>query len=154
MEYEFFFGGSSVFSNFFPAKYVLYGVEFPSTEHGFMWSKAVTFSDSEYAEKILQEKDPRKAKKLGRKVRNFNDDVWNKVSYNIMKSHNEAKFTQNDDLKKILLGTKNKKLIEASPFDRLWGIGYSKHKALTNINKWGKNLQGTLLEEIKKSFSH
>ncbi len=73
---------------------------------------------------ILTETDPYKIKKYGRKVKNFDNKIWDKVKYDIMYQANILKYSQNEDLLKLLLSTEGNKLVEASPYDSIWGIGF------------------------------
>ena len=90
-----------------------------------MWCKAKYFKDEYTAEKILEEKDdPLKCKQLGRSVKNYNDDAWDKVRYQYMLECNWQKYSQNKDLETELTDHKydNKTFVEASPTDGVWGI--------------------------------
>ena len=110
-----------------------------------MWMKAITFADNETAEKIMNESDPKKIKKLGRKVKNFNEKIWSNVSYHIMKQINLAKYFYNEDLKNILLSTNKSYLFEDSPFDYKWGVGKDGS---------GQNLLGKVLMEVREYFQN
>ena len=98
---------------------------------------------------ILNEPDPFLQKMLGRKVPNFDEQLWEVHRYAIVKSGNYLKFTQNEALKKILLQTGDRELVEASPVDRIWGIGFSAEKAMENRHRWGLNLLGKVLMEVR-----
>lgn len=150
-DYVFFWGGT--FSNFFKVKG---GVNyknhnFPTTEHAFMYAKALHFKDEDIAEQLLTvSRDPKKAKALGRKVKNFSDLEWDKVKYQIMLDVNREKYKQ-EDARKELLDTGRRKLVEASPFDRVWGVKMSENDPLIlNPKNWkGQNLLGKVLDDAK-----
>lgn len=94
-------------------------------------------------------------KHLGRKVKNYDDSVWCKKRFNIVKFGLTLKFSQNPKLKEQLLAVGSKKLVEASPYDKIWGIGLSYEDA-KNVpeNKWpGLNLLGKVLDEVKEELS-
>lgn len=93
-------------------------------------------------------------KNLGRQVKNFDEKAWNEKSVKNMKFGAKLKFTQNQDLKDILLNTQNKNLVEASPYDKIWGTGLNKENSMkTDPNKWpGKNLLGQVLDNVKKEI--
>lgn len=149
-KYVFFFG--SVFSNFYmPCRVCIDGVEFSSSEQAFMWFKAKYFQDEETADEILKTNIPAKAKKLGRKVKNFNTDEWMKVCKVYMKKACMAKFTQNEDLKKEIIKYKNQKFVEASPYDKIWGVGLGEEDdRILDENNWlGTNFLGQVLSEIR-----
>ncbi len=127
------------------------GQNYPTAEHWMMAGKARLFKDEEVLAEILEATSPAKAKKLGRKVRKFNEGVWKKHRYEIVKQGNLLKFGQHEDLKIFLLGTSNRVLVEASPLDKIWGIGLSKdrHDA-RRPEKWkGENLLGFALMEVR-----
>lgn len=88
-----------------------------------MWSKAMLFDDTEIAGQILAASHPHRMKTLGRQVRGFDHTVWEARRYAIVVAGNIAKFGQHPDPRSYLLGTGNRVLAEASPVDRIWGIG-------------------------------
>lgn len=98
---------------------------------------------------IMNTADPREQKALGRMVPNFNEDVWNSHSYEIVKWGNYYKFTQDETLRDLLLGTGQRELVEASPRDKIWGIGFAANNAAKNRSKWGRNLLGKALMEVR-----
>lgn len=141
-----------MFSNFYKQSYTINGIHFKTSEHGFMYSKALLFEDSKMAEEILEAATPKDAKVLGRKVRGFDEDVWKKHRHKIMFMHCYQKFSHKK-LKTILCGTGESTLVEASPRDKIWGIGYSKKDAFNvSIDKWGQNLLGKTLMKVRSAF--
>lgn len=128
-------------------------VTFPSAEHWMMVQKALLFKDAEMARKILEVPDDMGAvKALGRKVKNFNEATWVSARKGIVLEGNLHKFRQNKELKAKLLATGTKRIVEASPRDRIWGIGYGAKNALKNRERWGLNLLGLALEETRRSL--
>ncbi|OCG77517.1 hypothetical protein A9G44_04670 [Gilliamella sp. Occ4-3] len=119
-----------------------------------MYSKALLFKDIESANAILSIPSSKMQKKLGQTVRNFDENIWNKHKKEIVFEGNYAKFSQNDELKKYLLSTKDKVLAEASPYDKIWGIGLSIDDEMRfNMAKWrGKNLLGEVLMQVRKAL--
>lgn len=91
-----------------------------------MAEKARLFKDNETLNEIMKSSYPKQMKTLGRKVKNFDEELWVKSRYSIIVKGNYAKFTQNKDLKEFLIQTKDRVLVEASPYDRIWRIGMSK----------------------------
>ena len=136
-------------SNFYPCKFEFNGKMFHFSEQCFMWQKAMLFNDFEIAEQILNETDVRKIKALGRKVKGFNNNLWDKHKEDFMFNACYAKFSQNDKLKDFLLGTGNSEIVEASPVDNIWGIVFSSDKAMENVDKWGQNLLGKTLMKVR-----
>lgn len=109
------------------------------------------FGDNEMLESILTAKHPKEMKAYGRAVRNFDKDTWDKECYGIVKRAGLAKFSQNPELGDYLKSTKNRILVEASPRDRIWGIGMGQSNPdAENPMKWrGRNLLGFALTEAR-----
>lgn len=128
---------------------------FVSAEQLMMYKKAILFKDYETANLILKSNNQAEIKKLGRKVSNFNSSVWDKHKFNIVTKGNLLKFSQNKDLKKALLSTKDNILVEASPYDKVWGIGLdASQAAITDPSEWpGENLLGKALMEVRAKLS-
>ena len=152
-KYVFFWSG--LFSNFAPIKEGIEfdGFRFPTSEHVFMYIKAKTFNDDEIAEKIKRAPDPKAAKKLGRKVRGFNEEVWKKHRDNAMKTAVQLKFDASSEFRNEILKEKyrNKTFVEASPYDCIWGIGMSMDDPnVNNEHRWrGLNLLGNILTKLR-----
>ncbi len=152
--FEFFWGG--VFSNFHPSEITIDGVKYFCVEQYFMAMKAVYFGDFETHKLIMKSTDPKTSKKLGRKVKNFDSDEWMKVCQDFMYKGCFAKFTQNKDLKDKLLNTGTKILVEASPFDSIWGIKLDASDPRSqNEETWqGTNWLGKILTKIKNELKN
>lgn len=116
-----------------------------------MYQKAILFNDQEVANMIALEPAPKQQRALGRKVKGFVNKKWNAKREKIVEDGNWWKFTQSkeDDLKKLLLETGDRLLVEASPYDRIWGVGYSAAKAEANQGSWGENLLGKALMRVR-----
>ena len=142
---------ASCLSQWFPASFISEGQRFPTAEHYMMYRKALLFGDSDSAEAILQADNPGKAKALGRKVRDFNESVWVGNRIEIVGTANRLKFSQNQELGIYLAKTGSKVLVEASPSDRIWGIGLSREEARqTHPAQWkGLNLLGFSLMAVR-----
>ena len=149
-------------SNWYPAEFdveVLINGEkqkkhFFNSEQYFMYMKAIVFGDYDTAEKILKTKNPKKAKALGREVKNYDDKVWNEMRYKIMVDANKAKFGQNKEIADLLTSEefKGKGFVEASPVDGIWGIRMSEDDPLADdeANWRGTNLLGKALDETRE----
>ncbi|EPS45004.1 hypothetical protein H072_970 [Dactylellina haptotyla CBS 200.50] len=129
-------------------------VEYRNCEQYMMHQKGVLFApdDPVTAEILTAELHPATIKALGRQVPNFDDDTWREHRYEIVVKANYYKFTQNEDLKKQLLETGNKELVEASPRDRIWGVGFGAVNAPKSRAKWGLNLLGKALMDVRETI--
>jgi ribA/ribD-fused uncharacterized protein len=126
-------------------------VKFITAEHWMMAQKALLFDDQEIYDKIIIAKSPAEAKALGRQVRNFDETTWNNKRFEIVVRGSLEKFTQHKDLNEFLRNTKEKVLVEASPVDRIWGIGLTADSdKAENPKRWnGLNLLGFALMEVR-----
>lgn len=123
------------------------GREYNCAEQYMMAQKALLFKDEDILLDIMYENNPSNIKKYGRRIKNFNSDVWDANKYNIVHKGNELKFTQNPRLLKKLVSTGDAILVEASPYDNIWGIGTTNY---SDKNKWcGENLLGKILMEVR-----
>lgn len=149
------FWGDEPFSNFTPCRIEIQGKVFNSSEQLFMYRKAIFFKDYKIAEKILESKTPKEAKALGRKVKNFNEAAWTAISYSIMKDTVRRKFDQNTWMRQELLAPcyQNKTFVEASPYDRIWGIGFGQNQAVFHKKDWGNNRLGQILTELRDEYA-
>lgn len=146
-----FFSGRSYLSNFHRCRFEVDGVQFTSTEQFFHYQKAHVFNDKSSMSRILATNDPKEQKRLGRKVKNYEESVWSDKCFMVMKRGLYAKFEQNPVLKERLLSISNARFVEASPFDRKWGIGIgADHPNAASPSKWpGTNLSGQALNEVR-----
>ncbi len=115
--------GASCLSQWWPSPFTVDGVEYASAEHWMMAGKARLFGDPEAETRAVAAKSPAEAKKTGRLVRGFDDAVWERERYALVVTGSVHKFGQNPELGGFLLGTGERVLVEASPMDRIWGIG-------------------------------
>ena len=139
------------FSQWYPCEFEVDGRIYHTAEQYMMSQKALLFKDRETFEKIMEADNPKSYKALGRLVRNFNPGVWDNNKYQIVLKGNVAKFSQNEALKDFLIKTGNKILVEASPYDGIWGIKLRiGDPKIQNPNNWrGENLLGFALMETR-----
>lgn len=124
--------------------------EFFNREQYMMYCKAILMKDLISADILLNTSSPAKCRSLGRKITNFDQELWNKYKYKIVTNGNYLQFSQNPDMQKILLETKNREIIEAAYYDKIWGIGFDEEKATqVDKSKWGQNLLGKAIMEIR-----
>lgn len=127
-------------------------VYFTSSEQMFMWFKAIYFGDFETADKILATDDPEVVRRLGREVKNYDDEVWDNERYWYMLKSVMGKFIQNKKLREELCDSKydGKEFVEAAYYDRIWGIGFNEEDALNHDeSEWGQNLLGKILNDVR-----
>lgn len=141
-------------SQWYQSDIVENNITFPTAEHYMMYQKAILFKDYRIAKEILKAKHPRDVKSLGRKIKNFDSKVWDENKFQIVKNGNYLKFSQNEKLKKYLLSTNNKVLIEASPYDNIWGIGIDEKDYFSGKDFFGLNLLGKALMEVRQLLSN
>lgn len=124
---------------------------FNTSEQAFMAMKAIQFRDYDSLKTILDTPDGKSVKILGRKVKNFDEDEWNSVSEHCMYLACTGKFQQNENLSKALLDTHNKILVEASPVDRIWGVGLAENDdTILDSKNWrGENRLGNVLMRVR-----
>eukprot|EP00026_Physarum_polycephalum_P018417 Phypoly_transcript_19995.p1 GENE.Phypoly_transcript_19995~~Phypoly_transcript_19995.p1 ORF type:complete len:211 (+),score=33.61 Phypoly_transcript_19995:48-635(+) len=158
------------FSNWAWTPYTVKGVNYIASEQMMMEQKALLFGDKEIAKKVMDLKPPAnmsplnydqdwqpynsilaKIKALGREVKNFDSKVWDEKRFDIVYQANVEKFKQNKEIADTLLSTKDWILAEASPSDKIWGIGLSPNDPdVQNPAKWrGKNLLGEILMKVR-----
>ncbi|MER6302821.1 NADAR family protein [Kitasatospora sp. NPDC001539] len=138
-------------SQWWPCRFTVDGVAYPSAEHWMMAGKARMFGDEAVEQRILAARTPAEAKKLGRLVRGFDDQVWAAGRFDLVVEGNVAKFSQDEALRAYLLGTGGRVLVEASPLDRIWGIGLAADdvRAERPVEWRGLNLLGFALMEAR-----
>jgi len=139
--------GKGCLSQWFSAPFTVEGDRFATAEHFMMAGKARLFGDEEARAQVLAAPSPASAKQIGRSVRNFDEARWKAECFDIVVSANVAKFTQNPAMGEFLLRTGERVLVEASPRDRIWGIGLgATHPDAEQPRKWhGQNLLGFAL---------
>jgi len=152
--FTFFWQSESPFSQWHPSEFVVKGKRFACAEQYMMYGKAELFGDMAVAQRILASKSPRTQKALGRKVNGFDEGLWRRERERIVYEGNHAKFTQNEELLKALLATAGTELVEASPTDRIWGVGLSEEDPrILNPAQWrGENLLGKVLTRLREEL--
>ena len=127
---------------------------YKNAEQFMMAQKAKLFADDEIFQKILQASHPKEVKALGRLVKNYQEDLWQQHRFEIVVQGNLAKFSQNAELKQFLLGTGKRVLVEASPVDKIWGIGLATddENAEKPLQWKGLNLLGFALMQVRNQL--
>jgi len=151
---KFVFFWNGIYSQWYVRNILIDGVEYSSCEQYMMAMKARTFNDSEAYLEIMATNTPRIQKEWGRKVQGFDKYKWNEVCREIVYKGNLAKFTQYEDLREQLMETGDRELVEASPYDRIWGIGMDvDHPDLENKAEWnGLNWLGEAITRVRETI--
>ncbi|MCX4742733.1 NADAR family protein [Streptomyces antibioticus] len=144
--------GPSCLSQWWPSPFVVDEVTYATAEHWMMAEKARLFGDTEAERLALAAGHPSQAKKAGRLVRGFDDTVWERERFRIVVEGSVHKFASNPGLRSFLLSTGERVLVEASPVDRVWGIGLAADdEAALDPQRWrGPNLLGFALMEARR----
>jgi ribA/ribD-fused uncharacterized protein len=150
-KFTFFWQNRSPFSNWYPSKFTHNGITFTRAEQYMMYQKAMLFGDTAVAQAILLTDNPKEQKDLGRLVSNYDDEKWAAVRVDVMVEGLYEKFTQDEKLKQALLDTGDTEIVEASPYDCIWGIGFTEDRPeARDKSKWrGKNLLGVTLMKVR-----
>lgn len=162
-DYIFFWGADNsnrgntkgIYSQWRSSKFIVDGETFANTEQFMMAAKARIFGDEETRKKIMSTNIPKEIKALGREVKNFDKDIWDDECRKVVLLGNYYKFSQNEDLKKYLLETKDAILVEASPYDSIWGIAMSEEDPeIKNPLNWkGTNYLGFCIMTVRDILS-
>ncbi|MET9335514.1 NADAR family protein [Streptomyces cellulosae] len=143
--------GASCLSQWWPSPFTVDGVEYATAEHWMMAAKARLFGDAEGERRVLAAGHPSEAKKAGRLVRGFDGEVWERERFGIVVEGSVHKFAAHGELRSFLLNTGERVLVEASPVDRVWGIGLAADADGANDPaRWrGPNVLGFALMEAR-----
>ncbi|MFJ6860652.1 NADAR family protein [Streptomyces werraensis] len=144
--------GASCLSQWWPSPFTVDGVEYATAEHWMMAAKARLFDDTEGERRVLAAGHPSEAKKAGRLVRGFDEKIWRRERFGIVVEGSVHKFAAHGELRSFLLNTGDRVLVEASPVDRVWGIGLAADaEAANDPARWrGPNLLGFALMEARR----
>ncbi len=151
-DFTFFWGGA--FSQWYPSPMEIDGVQYNCAEQYMMEQKAKLFGDEEMRQKIMTTDSPNKQKQFGKQVKGFDKDTWENVAKDIVKRANIAKFTQNPELMVAFEVSKGRELVEASPEDKIWGIGLHESDELAwNKETWqGTNWLGEAIMRVRDTL--
>ncbi|MCX4547857.1 NADAR family protein [Streptomyces sp. NBC_01387] len=143
--------GTSCLSQWWPSPFEVDGVRYATAEHWMMAAKARLFGDADAERAVLAAANPALAKKAGRLVRGFDEEIWQRERYGIVVEGSVHKFGADAALREFLLATGDRVLVEASPMDRIWGIGLAADdERAQQPARWrGLNLLGFALMDAR-----
>ncbi|HLC78076.1 MAG TPA: NADAR family protein [Candidatus Nanoarchaeia archaeon] len=149
-KYTFFWDG--VFSQWYPSFFKLEDRRFNCAEQYMMYQKAITFGDKDSSDRIMDCANPSIQKKMGKLVKGYDEEVWKGIREEIVYTGNYEKFRQNLKLYEELKATKGTVLVEASPYDLIWGVGLAEDDPrILNRRNWrGQNLLGKILTKLRE----
>lgn len=141
----------SCMSQWFPSPFTVDEVLYPTAEHYMMAHKALLFGDTAIARRVVTAASPAAVKQLGREVAGFDTARWEAARETIVFAGNLAKFGQDAALKAFLLATSESVIVEASPLDRIWGVGLAaSDERIKAPTQWeGLNLLGFQLMAVR-----
>lgn len=147
--------GKGCFSQWWPSPFAVDGTVYATAEHWMMAGKARLFGDGEALAEVLAAGHPKKAKDAGRTVRGFDEEAWRRHRFELVVEGSVHKFAQDPELRAFLLGTGDRVLVEASPLDRVWGIGLAADdERAQDPARWrGENLLGFALMEARERLA-
>lgn len=162
LKYMFFWGHTELpgqitkacLSQWYGCRFTVNGITYHTAEQYMMSEKARLFGDEEIFGKIMSANNPGAYKKLGRMIQGFDENIWRENRFRIVVEGNTAKFSQNPELSDFLMQTGGRILVEASPYDRIWGIGMAQDDPhAENPLLWkGENLLGFALMETRETL--
>ena len=146
--------GKECLSQWYPSSFEVDGVQYYNCEQYMMAEKAKLFGDEDALKSILKSRDPKSVKSIGRTVENFDAKLWDENKFDIVVKGNYNKFSQDELLKDYLLSTGDKILVEASPYDTVWGVGLrASDPLILNESTWkGLNLLGEALMKVRNEI--
>jgi hypothetical protein len=125
------------FSNFSRHAVHIRGKRWPTSEHYFQAQK---FAGTPLEEQVRQAKKPAIAAEMGRDRKKPLRRDWEAVKEQVMLTALRAKFSQHEELRALLLGTGEARLVEHTDRDSYWGDGGDGS---------GKNRLGALLMQVR-----
>ena len=143
-------------SNWYLSSFELDGIHFSSCEQYIMYRKCMIFGDQASADAVLSTDDTETQQSIGKTAKGFIPAVWDGMKQPLLMRGLYAKFTQNEDLKQLLLETGDTYLVECAASDHIWACG----RKLTDdrrfdITKWnGQNLLGFALMEVRSALKN
>ena len=131
------------FSNFSSFKLNWKGYDWMTSEHAYHSEKFIDYP--EIIEQLKQSRSAHEAMKIAYDNKNKYRKDWDEIKINVMKNILLAKVEQHPYVKKKLLESGDKELIENSWRDNYWGWG---------PNKDGSNFLGKIWMELREEIKN
>ena len=131
-------------------------VTYCCVEQYMMMHKALIMGDIDTAAAILITEDPAIHQALGRQIKGFDQELWDRTKYGVVLRGNLLRFRQNKEHRDLLFATYPRQLVEASPHDLIWGVGLEENNhMIDDPENWkGENLLGKVLTEVRDVLMH
>ena len=132
-----------VLDNFSAYTVEIWGKKFSTAEHAFQWKKFSIFHPL-IAEEIFNSESPSAVKEISDSHKDKVYDGWKDEKARFMEEILIAKAHQHEKVRRMLLESGSREIIENSPTDNYWGIG---------PDGTGQNMLGKLWGKVRNSFS-
>ncbi|KAK3703791.1 hypothetical protein LTR37_014237 [Vermiconidia calcicola] len=142
-------------SQWYESPFEVDGVTYQTPEMWMMVQKARLFGDEDIAQQMMETTVPKEHQALGRKAKGFDRKKWDEHKSRIVEEGNYWKFTNGKEsprMLKMLFDTSDRELVEASPTDRIWGVGFGAADAEANREKWGENRLGKAIMQVREKL--
>lgn len=147
--------GKECFSRWYSLAFEIEGKSFFCIEQYMMAEKACFFDDEECERRIMNNNDIEDITLLGQQIKIFDGFLWDNYKKDVIRQGNVAKFADNKELFEFLISTDDAILVEATPYDVVWGIGMREgDQGIDNPHNWkGENILGFTLMKIRDFFN-
>jgi len=144
----------SIYSQWAMRDMIIDEEQYNCNEQFMMYKKAELFGDDHALKHIMSACNPSVQKSWGRKVKNFDKDKWETIARDVVYKANYAKFSQNKDCLDRLMASGDKIIVEASPYDCIWGVGLrcDDPKVLDSKNWRGANWLGEAIMKVRTNM--
>lgn len=137
-----FIGQYGFLSNFYSSPFKINNIEYKTVEHWFQSQKS---NDLDEQNTIKNANTPAVAKSLGNKCQLRWD--WERAKLIVMEGGVRAKFSQNPELKQLLIETGDQELEEGNRWgDSFWGIDLNKNEGLNHLGKILMQVRADLMD--------
>lgn len=136
-------GGWKCFSNFSSYEVDIWGKKFKTSEHAYQYKKFE--HDTEVKERIFDAPSAYDSKMLSIEFKDRQQPDWGAKKVAVMEEILHAKLAQHPHIRKKLLETGDREIIEDSKDDYFWGWG---------ADHTGQNIHGKLWMKFREEIQH